>query len=496
MANIRKQAILSSSLVYIGFFIGAVNTYFFTRTGSFTPEQYGLTRVFYDLGQNIFVFGSLGLLPVMFKFYPYYKDNLDDKKNDLLTWTLLGSLIGFVLVLIGGYLLEPLVVKKFIQRSPLILDYYYLIFLFGFGMLFFSVLEAFCWCLHKTVVSNTLKETGMRFLILLLIVLYLCKLVDFNSFIQLFAFVYLILFIIILLYIVKLKKLYITFSPSKVTNRFKKKMFAMWSLTSGGVMVNVVSQTIDTFLISSLKGLGSTGVFTLAQFAANLVQVPQRSVQSISTGILSQAWKDKNYKEINRIYGRSCINLLLMGIFIFANIWLNIYDAFDVFSIQEEYKAGIAVIFVLGIARLIDAGTGVNNIIIGTSTFWRFEFISGVILLAFRIPLTYFLIKTYGIIGSAYAEVISYTIYNYIRFEYLRRKFNMQPFNLKTVYTIIVAAIAFSATWLLFSNMHGLSAMISRSLTFTSVLVFGIFYFELTPDAMQLYFKAKDKWKK
>lgn len=496
MANIRKQAILSSSLVYIGFFIGAVNTYFFTRTGSFTPEQYGLTRVFYDLGQNIFVFGSLGLLPVMFKFYPYYKDNLDDKKNDLLTWTLLGSLIGFVLVLIGGYLLEPLVVKKFIQRSPLILEYYYLIFLFGFGMLFFSVLEAFCWCLHKTVVSNTLKETGMRFLILILIILYLCKLVNFNSFIQLFAFVYLVLFVIILLYIVKLKKLYITFNPSKVTKRFKKKMFAMWSLTSGGVMVNIVSQTIDTFLISSLKGLGSTGVFTLAQFAANLVQVPQRSVQSISTGILSQAWKDKNYNEINRIYGRSCINLLLMGVFIFANIWLNIYDAFDVFSIQEKYKEGISVIFVLGIARLIDAGTGVNNIIIGTSTFWRFEFSSGVILLAFRIPLTYFLIIRYGIIGSAYAEVISYTIYNYIRFEYLRRKFNMQPFDLKTVYSILLASIAFSVTWLLFSNMHGLSAIIGRSLTFTSILAIGIFYFELTPDAMQLYYKITDKWKK
>ena len=115
MANIRKQAILSSLLVYVGFLIGAVNMYFFTKNGSFTPEQFGLTRVFYDIAQNILAFGSLGIIPVMYKFYPYYKDNLEEKKNDLLTWTLVASVVGFILVLIGGYVLEPLVIKKFIQ---------------------------------------------------------------------------------------------------------------------------------------------------------------------------------------------------------------------------------------------------------------------------------------------------------------------------------------------------------------------------------------------
>src|SRR4051812_40513259 len=185
MANIRKQAILSSILVYIGFLIGALNTYFFTKNGSFTPEQFGLTRVFYDLGMNIFVFGSIGLMPVMYKFYPYYHDNLKEEENDLLTWSLVGSFIGFLLVLTAGYFLQPFIVQKFIQRSPLILQYYYLIFLFGFGLLFFSILESFCWCLHKTVISNFLKETGMRILVLLLIILYFTKAVSFDTFIKL-----------------------------------------------------------------------------------------------------------------------------------------------------------------------------------------------------------------------------------------------------------------------------------------------------------------------
>ncbi len=495
MANIRKQAILSSILVYFGFLIGAINTYYFTRNGSFTPEQFGLTRVFYDLGQNIFVFGSLGVIPIVYKFYPYYKDNIEDRKNDLMTWAMLVSFIGFCLILLVGYVGEPIVVKKFSQRSPLILQYYYLIFPFGFGMLFFSVLEAFCWSLHKTVISNFLKETAMRLVVMVFILLYYFKLVSFDTFIKLFTLTYFIIFLVLFFYLRRLGKLHFTFKVSRITMKFKKKMFGLQMLVFGGVCINVVAQTIDTFIIASLKGLGSTGVFNLAQYAANLVQVPQRSIQSITTGVLAQAWKDKDFAEIRRIYERSCINLLLMALFIFCNIWLNIDDAFIVLNIQIEYQAGIYVMFVLGLGRIIDAGTGVNGTIIGTSTFWRFDFLSGVVLLAFRIPLTYILIKNFGIIGSAFAELFSFTVYNGIRFEFLRRKFNMQPFTRKTLYALLLGVVAFGVSFVLLQNVHGWLGMISRSALFSIILITGVFYGELTPDAMQLYHKYAEKFK-
>src|SRR5687767_8916505 len=116
---IRKQAIISSILVYIGFFIGAINTYFFVKNGSFTPAEYGLTRLFFDVAQNFYAFGALGMIPVIYKFYPYYNDNLKKKDNDLLSWAMLTALIGAVLLLIVGFLLEPLIIRKFSARSLL-----------------------------------------------------------------------------------------------------------------------------------------------------------------------------------------------------------------------------------------------------------------------------------------------------------------------------------------------------------------------------------------
>ncbi len=88
MPGIRKQTIQSSIIVYFGFLVGAFNMYFYSKNGSFTTDQFGLTRLFVDFAQNIFAFASLGTIPVLYKFYPYYKDNLPDKKNDLLTWVL------------------------------------------------------------------------------------------------------------------------------------------------------------------------------------------------------------------------------------------------------------------------------------------------------------------------------------------------------------------------------------------------------------------------
>lgn len=507
MGSIRKQTIISSILVYIGFLVGFVNNYFYTtstpfffyETGNlFTPSQYALTRIFFDFGQIMFAFGALGVIPVIYKFYPYYKDNLPEKKIDLLSWALLASFIGFLLVLWGGWYFEPLFIRKFTERSPLVVDYYFWLFPFAMGMLFFSVIESFCWAVHKSVLSNFLKETGLRLLTSVLILLFYFKVISFEYFIYLFAFQYLVVFLVLLVYLYRTGHLYLTFRISRVTRKFWKKILGMQALIFGGTLIAAVAATIDSLIIASLKGLTATGIFVFAQYAANLIQVPQRSIQSISAGILSRAWKDKDYTEIHRIYQRSCINLLLLSLFIFGNIWLNVVDGMQVLNIQKDYADGLGVLFILGMVRIIDAGTGLNAMVINTSTFWRFDFYSGVVLLAFRLPLTYFLIKNYGIIGSAFAELAAYTVYNFIRFEFLRRKFNMQPFTLKTLYSLLLALAAYGFCYFLMKDIHGWTGLFLRGISFSGIMISGIFYFKLTPDAGQLlavFLKRVDRFR-
>jgi len=227
MGKIRKQTIISSLLVYLGFLIGAINLYFYTRVGAghggFSAEQFGLTRIFFDFAQNMYAIGSLGIIPVIYKFYPYYNQHLRKQDNDLMTRSMLTAIAGFLLVMAAGIFAEPILIRHYEARSGLFIQYYHWIFPFALGMLLFSVLEGFCWGIQQTVLSNFLKETLLRGLTFVLILLYYFRAIDFNCFIQLFAFLYLSIFLILLFHLIRRKQIYFPLKASSVTKRFRKK---------------------------------------------------------------------------------------------------------------------------------------------------------------------------------------------------------------------------------------------------------------------------------
>ena len=185
--------------------------------------------------------------------------------------------------------------------------------------------------------------------------------------------------------------------------------------------------------------------------------------------------------------------MLLASLFIYGNVVLNASATIHALNLKTSYLSGIDAMIILGLVRIIDAGTGVNNIVILTSSYWRFDFYSGLIMIVLIIPTNYFLIKHFGIIGSAYAQLISFIIYNYIRFEFIRRKFNMQPFDLKTLISIILTASAFSLSYWIGGFFIRWESIIVKSVLFSSIMITGIFIFSLSPDVIQLWEKRKVK---
>lgn len=495
MSQVRKQSIVSTVFVYAGFLIGFVNTYLFTRQDSlFTPSEYGLTIIFIAVGNMMFAFANLGMVAVVYKFYPYFNDNLPKKKNDLLTWTLLVSIIGFGFVILAGIVFKDLVIRKFGGNSPEFVKYYFWIFPFGFSLLIFSILEIFAWNIRKSIFTTFLRELFFRLITLLLIFIVSFKLVNgFDTFIKLYAFSYGLVALVLLIYLIYKKEFYITFTISRVTKKFYKKMVTMASLIYVGSTIYTIAMFIDNIIIASLLGTDSVAIFGFAFVISGLVQAPQRGAVAASIPVLSKAWKDKDFEKINLIYQRSGINLLIASLGIFLIIWLNYADAVQTFKLKPAYLQSLWIFFFLGIARVIDLGTGVNSQIIGTSTFWRFEFISGMILLSLAVPLNYYLVKEYGVIGAGYSTLISYSVYNFIRILFLKKRFNMHPFSMKTVYAILLALASYIICYYSFISLHGFWAMVFRSLVFIALYAGAIIYFNLTPDILSVWVNVKSK---
>ena len=101
MGIIQKQGMKSSLFIMIGFVIGAFNLLVLFPL-FFSKSDQGLVRAMIDIGATLSIFCTLGTLPVVYKFYPFYNQYLGPKKNDLPFITLMVNLIGFGLLLLIG----------------------------------------------------------------------------------------------------------------------------------------------------------------------------------------------------------------------------------------------------------------------------------------------------------------------------------------------------------------------------------------------------------
>ena len=482
MSQIRKKSLRATTWIYVGFLIGAINTYFLTHKLWFTTDQNGLTRALIEISQLFFAFSTLGVTSYLYKFFPYYEDNTSPKKNDLLSIALIVALVGFTITSLSAYLIEPLIVRKFSTNSILLVEYFYWTIPMAFFILLYNILEAYSYGFNKGVLTSMLKETILRLYTMVVILLKVFDFISFKNFIILFSLQYAIIVIILVIHLYSEGKLWISFSISRVTQKFSKKIIAIMALTFIVIVVSVLRQSIDGLVLAAKQDLGKVGIFGFAAYIVSVLQAPFRSIVAVTVPVLSRAWKQKNFGQIERIYKRSSINLLSFSLFVFFCIWLNYSQAITFFGINPDYLEGRWVFFILGIVTIIEMGTGVNGQIIGTSTFWRFELWTSLLLTVIIIPLSYFLTVEYGIIGPAIANLVSFTVYNFTRFWFLWKKFKLQPFSTKTVEVLFIAGGAYSITYLIFNPLEGLPGMIIRTLLFGIIFLALIYWRNISAD--------------
>jgi O-antigen/teichoic acid export membrane protein len=251
---------------------------------------------------------------------------------------------------------------------------------------------------------------------------------------MLFSGIYLIPALILLYTLIQTKEFSLrNFKISSVTRRLKGRMINFALFVFAGQFFNLLAKTTDTFLIFGLRGLSDTAIFAIATYVSAILEIPQRSLNSITIPILAESWKNKDMANIKNIYHKSVSNLLAIGLLLFGLIWLNIDNLVAFLNfISNKYGGGYdelpKLIFILGLAKLIDIGTGVNSQIIGTSNYWKFDFYTNLFYIILSLPLNIFLINSYGLEGLAFSNLVALTLYNSIRFGFLYKKFNLQPY--------------------------------------------------------------------
>ena len=498
MGIIQKQGVKSSFFIMIGFLIGAVNLLVLFPL-FFSKNDQGLVRAMLDIGATLSVFCTLGTLPVIYKFYPFYNHYLGPKKNELPFITLIINLIGFGILLIIGWQQKDFIIRK-LGKSPSLAQYFNYVYPYTFFLLIFYWLEAFAWGLRKGVYSNFLRETLIRILTTLLIIAFGLKYIDLTVFLTLFSLLYVIPSLLLLINLIQSKQFsFKSLQISSVTRRLKGKMFSFALFVFAGQFFNLLARTNDTFLIVGLRGLNDAAIFAIATYVSAILEIPQRSLNSISIPVLATSWKNKDFANIKHIYHKSVSNLLAIGLLLFGLIWLNTDNLVNFLNWVSNKEAGgydaiSKLIFILGLAKLIDLATGVNSQIIGTSNFWKFDFFTNLFYILLSLPLNYYLIKNYNLEGLAYSNLIALCLYNSIRFLFLYKKFKLQPYTYKHGLFLVLSI----GLILLVHQIPSVNNIVAN--IFLQSSVFGISFYLLVswinpaPEALEIvnnFFKVK-----
>jgi O-antigen/teichoic acid export membrane protein len=177
----------------------------------------------------------------------------------------------------------------------------------------------------------------------------------------------------------------------------------------------------------------------------------------------------------------------VIGTGIFGLILLTVPDLVEMLNFfgrktNADYSIIIQIVLFMGLARVIDLGAGINAQIIVTSSFWRFDFFSNILYTFLALPLNFILIKKFGIIGLAYANLISLSAYNAIRYIFLWKKFGLQPYTIKNLFTLLIAAASFLLTWIVPIDTAWYFSIFIRSAIFCILFVPSILYFDVAPE--------------
>jgi hypothetical protein len=98
-----------------------------------------------------------------------------------------------------------------------------------------------------------------------------------------------------------------------------------------------------------------------------------------------------------------------------------------------------------------------------------------------------------GFIGPAIADLATFTLYNGIRCLFLYRKFKMQPFNLKTLYTLLLAALGYLVCHFLFDAYQGFLWLVVRSIVFIGIFGSGVLLLRLSDEVLPVWATIKKR---
>ncbi len=407
MGVVIKQSIKGTIVNYVGVIIGFLTT-FFVLTAYLSQEEIGLMRVLVDAAVLFSSFAQLGTGSSIIRFFPFFKDE-NKNHHGFFFWTLIVPIVGFLIFLIVAKCLQGVIIQTFSKHSELFVNYFKFVFPLSLFMLYQSVFEANANVLMRIVVPKFVREVGVRVGLLIAYLLYgYWHIIDLDGLVIAFCITYLVAALVDFFYLLSLGK--ISFRPDlKIFTKplIKDIVFYTMFLLLNAITVNVMPM-LNTFFVSAGMGLAFTGIYAIANYIANVVEIPNRSLNAIVQPEISESVKNNNMDHAEKLCQSVSLHLMLSSALIFFIIWINIDVLFMLLRNGSQYEAGKTVVLILGIAKILNSTLFVSSSVLNYSRYYYWSLVFTVMLTIMAVVLNVLLIPRFGMNGAAMSHLLSY----------------------------------------------------------------------------------------
>ena len=478
MGIVAKQTSLNVLIIGIAFAIGGLNTLVFYPL-FLSAEEYGLVVFLLATSNLLMPLIGFGVHQTIIRFFSAYNTE-EEQQRFMSSVILLPLFIAFVVGGIGALFYHSISATLSIQ-NPVISNYTWVIFVVAFATAYFEVFYAWARVKLQSVTGNALKEIFPRlYLFLLLMVLYFFDL-SFRVFVVALVCGY---FLRLLLMITLANRCYSIcvrlHFPSNIRSILTYSVTILLAASAGSLIID-----IDKFMIPQLEEIKQTAFYAVAIFAATIVEVPARAMWQILNPLVATAVNENNTKEVNSLYRRSALNLVIVSGWFFLLVNLNSEALFSLLP-NVGYQKATLVVLHISLAKLITMMFGCGGAIISNSSFYQISLVFSVVMALGVSILNLVWIPLYGIDGAALATLVVVGLSIAVKIMYLQFKIKAHPLS----WNLLKALFAVGILYTIFQYIDWTLSPIIQ-IILTSAMVSGLYFlivakFNLSDDLLRL----------
>lgn len=439
MGIIARQAIWNTVFTYLGIGLGFVNvTLLYPRI--LASDEFGLTRLLLSVVTISAQIAQLGAENTVVRFFPYFRSE-GKAHNGLLGMVLVfGGMVSALAVLVLASL-HGVLAEVFSDRNALFERFGLLVLPLVVSEIYFILLRSYSRSVRRAVQPTFLREFVLRVLQTVLVLVQFWWPMPLALFLWLYVGTFLLTTILLAGDLYRAGEWDLGWAQRKLPRRLRGSMAVYSGYTLSGTVAGIVLGNLDQLMVGALlsDGVRYVAYYAVGFYFGSVIATPGRALAQVAMPFLADAWKRRDRALIQDLYTRSALVQTVAGGAFYTGLLACATPMFGL--LPAEYAQALPVALIIGAAYLLNGTIGLSASVISMSKAYRMDAWTSLIVLGSNVLLGLLLIPAVGMVGAAWATLVSLVVVNIYRTWFLRVRYGLWPFSLRILVLLVSVAV-------------------------------------------------------